>query len=249
MANGKAKARASGVETGAIEAVVTEVEGDGPIRVRSTKRGRRAIAARVSVLGYRPSVGDRVVVLEGANEAFVVGVLHAAHGLELRTDAGASAKIEGSSIVVRDGDGSIVATYDGSTRETRIVADHGDLVLAAPSGKVVVSAGTDVSLQASGAIETTSNRVSVHAEHSSVNVERAELVARAVTSLVGRWELRAQRLVEHAVDAYRDVDGVLQTRAGRMRTVVQGAYRVLARRTDILSQEDSVIDGKRVLLG
>ena len=166
----------------------------------------------------------------------------------VRTTTGASATVEDDAIVVRDPSGAVVVRYDAESGEARIESPHGDLVLAA-SGKVKLVAGTDVELAAPGAIATTSARVSVHTTEADVNAERIGVRAAELATLVGKWELRAQRLVEQVVDAYRDVDGLLQTRAGRMRTLVAGAYRLLSQRTDILSREDSVIDGKRVLLG
>jgi hypothetical protein len=166
----------------------------------------------------------------------------------VRTTTGASAAVEDDAIVVRDSRGAIVVRYDAATGEARIEAPHGDLTLSA-AGKVRLAAGTDVELEAPGAIATTSARVSVHTTEGDLNAERISVRASELATLVGKWELRAQRLVEHVVDAYRDVDGLLQTRAGRMRTLVEGAYRLLSERTDIISREDSVIDGKRVLLG
>jgi hypothetical protein len=166
----------------------------------------------------------------------------------VRTPAGASATVEDDAIVVRNAEGAIVVRYDSVTGEARIESPHGDLTLAA-AGKVRLVAGTDVELEAPGTVSATSARVSVHTGEGDVNAERLAVRASELSTLVGKWELRAQRLVEQVVDAYRDVDGLLQTRAGRMRTLVEGAYRLLSERTDIISREDSVIDGKRVLLG
>ncbi|MEO7092541.1 MAG: DUF3540 domain-containing protein, partial [Polyangiales bacterium] len=139
----------------------------------------------------------------------------------VRTSAGASATVEDDAIVVRDPAGAVVVRYDAVTGEARIEAPHGDLTLAA-AGKVKLVAGTDVELEAPGTIATTSARMSVHTGEGDVNAERIAVRAAELSTLVGKWELRAQRLVEHVVDAYRDVDGLLQTRAGRMRTLVEG---------------------------
>lgn len=166
----------------------------------------------------------------------------------VRTSTGASATVERGAIVVRDPQGAVVVRYDAETGEARIESPHGDLTFAA-AGKVKIVAGTDVEIEAPGTIGTTSARVSVHTGEGDLNAERLSVRASELVTLVGKWELRAQRLVERVVDAYRDVDGLLQTRAGRMRTLVDGAYRLLSQRTDIVSREDSVIDGKRVLLG
>ena len=132
---------------------------------------------------------------------------------EIKARNGSSARLEGTSIVVRNDVGEIVAVYDEATRTTRIVAPDGDLVLAAPKGRVIVESGVGVEVR------------------------------------TPRWELHADRIVEGAVDVYRDVKGLAQTRAHRMRTVVRDAYRLLAGRTSIISEEDTAIDGKRVLLG
>jgi hypothetical protein len=48
---------------------------------------------------------------------------------------------------------------------------------------------------------------------------------------------------------YREVEGLLQTRAERLRSVVRGAYQLFAKRTQIVAEEDASVDGKRVLLG
>jgi hypothetical protein len=66
---------------------------------------------------------------------------------------------------------------------------------------------------------------------------------------VGKLEVTAARLVERVFEAYREVDSLLQTRAGRMRTLVRGALDLLSGSTNIVSEEDTSIDGKRVLLG
>jgi hypothetical protein len=254
------RATSEGVPLGApFEAVVVEVPREGAVKVRAATRlregegrARRRLAARVAVVDYAASAGDRVVVIEGAKESFVVGVLHAARRAGeadvVRAESGASASANGSAIEVRDASGALVVSYDAATGETRLVAPGGDLVLAA-RGKVRVEAGSDLDLRAAGEVRSTSTRVSVHATEGEVNAERLSVTAAEHRALVGRWELRAQRVIEQVVDAYRDVDGLLQTRAGRMRTLVKGAFRVLAERTDLLSREDAVIDGKRVLLG
>jgi hypothetical protein len=75
------------------------------------------------------------------------------------------------------------------------------------------------------------------------------LKAREVECEAGRIELRADRIIERARDIYRDVEGLLQTRAERMRTLATGAYQLFAKRVNVLAEEDAAVDGKRVLLG
>lgn len=65
----------------------------------------------------------------------------------------------------------------------------------------------------------------------------------------GRIELRADRIFERARDVYREVEGLIQTRAERVRTLARGAYYLFAKRVNVAAEEDASVDGKRVLLG
>jgi hypothetical protein len=75
------------------------------------------------------------------------------------------------------------------------------------------------------------------------------LRAREIECEAGRFELRAERIFEHARDVYREVEGLLQTRAERVRTLARGAYQLFAKRVNVAAEEDAAVDGKRVLLG
>jgi hypothetical protein len=176
----------------------------------------------------------------------------AAH--EVRTQSGASARVEGEHLVLRDRQGAIVVVHDATTGET-VVRTEGDLTFAAGK-RVRVTAGTELILEAkevtrltTPTLEITAADASAHATRASVNADSITVTAKEHTSLVGKWELRAQRVVEHVIDVYREVDGLDQTRAGRVRTIVKGVFRVLAGRSEVVSKDDNVIDGKRVLLG
>jgi hypothetical protein len=165
----------------------------------------------------------------------------------IEADNGFSANLEGDSIVVRDPDGSPVLSH-GPTG-LRILAATGDLTLAAPNGRVIIAAGTDLEVE-------TGDRLAVRSRRAEIEVERATLIAawietrcEAVVHRVGRWELEAERIAEHAVDVYRRVDGLVHVQAGRMRQLVDGAFDLLGRRVTIASDDDVSIDGKRVFLG
>jgi hypothetical protein len=146
----------------------------------------------------------------------------------LSTDGGASVSIAGEAIEVRDRAGALVFSYDAETGSIRVEAPRGDVVFAAPNGKLVFEAGTDLELGAKG---------------------QAKLHAQAFELVAGVAAVHAERLVERVKDAYRDIDGLLHTRVGRVRSLVAGAYELLAKTTTVTSEEDTSIDGKRVLLG
>lgn len=146
----------------------------------------------------------------------------------VETKSGASAEVSGELVVLRDRRGAVVVVFDAERGSAEVFAPSGDLTLAAPSGKVVLRAGT---------------AVEVHA------AERTELRSSEVVIAAGKLDIRAQRIVERAEEVYREIEGLLQVRAGRVRSIVRDAYHLLAKRTRIVSEEDTSVDGKRVLLG
>ena len=117
---------------------------------------------------------------------------------------------------------AVARRADGVT-ELR-VAD-GDLALSAP-GRILLRAA---------AVDT---------EADSIRARASE-----IATAVGRLEVNATRIVERAGDTYRHVEGLAELQAGHARTLVEGALHLAAQRTTIQSDEDTVVDGERVLLG
>jgi hypothetical protein len=145
----------------------------------------------------------------------------------IQAPSGASASVEGDQILVRDAAGVVVVRFDGATGEARVEAGR-DLVLAAPRGSVRLEAKKDVTLKSE---------------------RRVHVTAPTLELTAGVLETHARRLLSRLGDVYREIDGLLSTRAARSRTVVEGDYEVLAGRASIASDGDTSIDGKRVLLG
>ncbi|MFT3765791.1 MAG: DUF3540 domain-containing protein [Minicystis sp.] len=250
--NGAKRARASTPGQGAFEAEVVAVHADGAADVRRID-GPSAIApCRSAVPGYAPTVGDRVVVIPLDGGAPVItGVLGAA--ARVRASSGASAGAEGAAIVVRDAAGEIVARYDGETGALTIAA-RADVVISAPGRRLDLEA-REIALRAeervgveAPALDVTARGASLHAEEASVAADAVRVVAAEVAHAVGRWEVRVERLIERAAEAYREAE-LAETRADRARVIAKAAFDVVAGRASILSDDDAVIDGKRVLLG
>jgi hypothetical protein len=211
-----------------VEALVLGID-DDRVRLRAVPgSGGGEIRARVAVPGYTPAEGDRVIVqqVEGGG-AFVLGVVHASkRSSSITAPSGASASVEGERIALRDAEGRVIVTFDGVTGELSLAAEK-DLRLAAPSGRVVIEAGSEVRLQGA-----------------SLAVSAAEAAL-----AIGHYELRAERIVERTVDAFRTASGLLETRAKHARVLVERTLELFGRRTTIASEEDTRVDGKRVLLG
>jgi ribose 1,5-bisphosphokinase PhnN len=145
----------------------------------------------------------------------------------LETPSGATAEAQGDRLIVRNAQGMVVVVFDAATGTAEISSPSGDLRLAAPMGRVVVAAGSEVVIEAP-----------------RTRIEASELELTA-----GRMEVTAERLVHRAHEMYQEVDEVLHTRAGRVRTLVRGAYHLFSKRLRLVAEEDAAIDGERVLLG
>jgi hypothetical protein len=159
---------------------------------------------------------------------------------------GASAELRDGALELRDGEGRLLVRYVDGTAE--ILAPAGDLKLSAPQGRVRLSAALDVEVDAqrvrvrATSTELESGRLSVVARHVGCTAER-------LAHNVERYELVAERLVEKTRHSFRDVAELLQTRVGRVRTLVRSTYALWSKRTVMSSSEDTSIDGRKVLLG
>jgi Protein of unknown function (DUF3540) len=104
--------------------------------------------------------------------------------------------------------------------------------------------------------KVTSKGVEVRAGRARVTSSTADVVARLVRTSATTVETKArtiettaEKIAHHAKDLALDVAGLLEQKAGRFRSIVRGAFSVRAKSTALRSQEDTSIDGKRVLLG
>ena len=98
--------------------------------------------------------------------------------------------------------------------------------------------------------------VEVTSKSARLATSRATLLARSITvtaeslaQKVVKYELTAERLVEKTKDSFRDASDLAQTRAGRLRTIVKDVLSMHARRSVLISTDETSIDGKKVLLG
>lgn len=130
-----------------------------------------------------------------------------------------------------------------------------DVLLSAERQMEMVS-GKSLFRQDPSSMAFTSANLLLQAEEAKLNLGRASLVADRVTSAVQRvahrideYQLDTQRIVERSESTYREVRDVLQQRIGRMKTRVDGVLNWRSKRTVMLSDEETSIDGERILLG
>ncbi|MEO7328514.1 MAG: DUF3540 domain-containing protein [Minicystis sp.] len=99
-------------------------------------------------------------------------------------------------------------------------------------------------------------RVEVNATSARLATSRATVLSRTIavtaeqlSQTVVKYELTAERLIEKTRDTFRDASDLAQTRAGRLRTIVKDVLSMHARRSVLVSTDETSIDGKKVLLG
>jgi len=178
---------------------------------------------------------------EGTPNVRLISVANA----RVTTSGGASAEAHGETIVVRDPVGKVVIDYDATTGTLRIGTGLEKLVLDAK--EIELKAQVRASL-VSPDLEITTTRASLHAEETTFVAETIHTVANELVEIVGRWEVRAERIMERAGEVYREAE-LVETKADRVRTLAKAAFDVIAGRATILADDDAVVDGKRVLLG
>lgn len=150
MAAKSVRAARAGGQAAAVEpaTIVGLAEaGRAEVRVSAPSGRTEPVTARLAAIaGYRPSVGDRVLVAAGGDGLYVIAVLHAANPLSIAAPDGATAQVNGGALEVRDPEGRLLVRYAEGAAE--ISAPERDLRLSAPHGRVVLSAGMDVSIEA-----------------------------------------------------------------------------------------------------
>src|ERR1700679_2078846 len=130
-----------------------------------------------------------------------------------------------------------VSTPSGASAE----ADGERLVVRDARGTIVVVYDAE---RGTAEIVVPQGDLVLSAPRGKISLRAAEVECEA-----GRIELRADRIFERARDVYREVEGLLHTRAERIRTLATGAVQIFAKRVNVLAEEDAAVDGKRVLLG
>lgn len=83
----------------------------------------------------------------------------------------------------------------------------------------------------------------------TVLARTAALTATHLAQNVERYDLTATRLVERTRDAFREAQDLAQTKVGRARTLVRDVFTLHTKRSVLVSEEDTSIDGKKILLG
>lgn len=212
-----------------------------------------SLDCRVAVLGYRPALGDRVLVASGPKDHFVVGVLGAARTC-LRAPDGTVAELDADGgLTVRLGDDSVVfqRRADGTTSLSVRV----DEVAVAGTTRVALSSHeASVALTAAG-VAVHGPRTTVAGATAQVTVDDARVEAKVVTTVAdriravaGSVETRAASIVSRARTVMTEVEELAQTRGGILRFIAREGFHVRGRRAVVKADEDVKLKGQKIYL-
>jgi hypothetical protein len=116
-------------------------------------------------------------------------------------------------------------------------------------------AGTRLSLDGKRAslrapeVEVTSKSARLATGRATVFARSIATTAEHLAQKVVKYELHAERIVERSRDSFREVEGLAQSCAGQLRTIVKDVFSLRSRRSVLNSTDDTCIDGSKVLLG
>lgn len=145
------------------------------------------------------------------------------------------------------------SALDVEVHAERDIVQHATRRLSIQTG--APDGAPDVTIEP-GQTKVVVKNLEVQAQASRVVTGKATVLAQEIVTTakrvahnVERYEVTATRIVETAKDAFFDVADLVQSRIGRARTLVKGAYTLHAKRAIVASKEETKVDGKKVLLG
>jgi len=142
-----------------------------------------------------------------------------------------------------------------------VIAARRDVTIAGDRKSELVAGPREIDLPSAVCVEArgtkiTGSHVDVTARATRVTTGEATLVARAARASATRIEVAATRIettaeqvVTRAKSLVQEVTGLFESKVGRARTLVKGAFSLRSKSTSMKSQEDTSVDGRRVLLG
>jgi hypothetical protein len=215
------------------------------------------VQGSLAVPSVNPMPGDEVVAMaDPEGHWYVLGFAQPRmQPQEIKLKSGEQVSVDDQTIVVSDPNQHILFRYQLASSTLEISTEH-DLEFRSEQGKIRLVAKTGCEIETEGTAAVRASEVEITSVKTSIHTRKMETIADKISETsqdiqirAGRWDLQAERWVERAVDAYFEVDELLQIQSQRMRTLVQKSYQLLAGKTTIASEEDTSVDGKRVLLG
>ncbi len=183
---------------------------------------------------------------------------------QLQAKDGSSAALKGEEILeLRDPAGRLIVEYDTRQGKAILYLPQAQLQVRSVGGKVEFASDQamkfttreTLELEAergvlvNGPLDLRCPRVEAHVDDLDWRGDRITARAGEVQVAWGRLEQVAGRVLTFAKSVYERVEGLLHSRAGRVRSESKGAYLVQADHAEIAAQDDVKIHGKTINLG
>lgn len=159
-------------------------------------------------------------------------------------------------LAVRDGRGVLLFEYSPGASRCVVHAPTRDLVLRADEGSIDLVAAQGIRLRGEELVTVETETLRTKASRAEVELDEAMVTAGVLTSSFRRvrqtvdiLETSAGRIVERARETYREVEGLAQVRAERIRHVAERTVHVLATHTLFKAREDLKLKGEKIHLG
>jgi hypothetical protein len=114
---------------------------------------------------------------------------------------------------------------------------------------------SSITLSAKGML-LSSKGLGFRAEKAEINIDNSRFKGKTFNAVLDRSKLvvekietTANRIIEKAINVYRQVEELQQTRANRVRTMVKGSYQLSSETTYIKAEKHVNIDGEKIHLG
>lgn len=139
-------------------------------------------------------------------------------------------------LTLRSPRGEMLFEYhaDGSGRCV-VFAPVGDLELRAEHGRIALRAAEGIDLETAGEVR--------------IEAKALRTVVELLQQTAGVVEQRAERWIERLGSVFREIEGLSQTRARRVRTIARETMQLLGKRTVLKAEGDMKINGERIHLG
>lgn len=193
------------------------------------------------------------VVTSQARESAVAASCAARDGSEAALVVGDQGE---ERLQVRDGRGVLLFEYVPDVSRCLVYAPTGDLVLRTPHGRIDLEAAEGVRIRSGSEIEVEAETLRTKAGAAEVTVGEARISGKTLTSTFHRvrqtvdvLETTAGRVVERARETYREVEGLAQIRADRIRLVAERTFHVMGTHTLLKARKDLKLKGDKIHLG
>lgn len=209
--------------------------------------------AGLSVDDEKQSQGHLRVVDTPEGESVVADSSEASDGSAASLEVDADG---GEKLVVRDGRGVLLFEFSPDSSRCVVYSPVEDLVLRAARGSIELDAAEGLKLRSGTTLEVETNALRTTATSADVELDTANLSVdvltgsfRRVRHTVDILETTAGRIVERAKETYREVEGLAQTRADRIRHVAERTFHILGTHTLFKAREDLKLKGEKIHLG